>query len=291
MDPKVKALIELIPLVQGRRVKVQTLGGGLTNRNYCLISAGERFVLRIPGENSALLGIDRTVEYSCARAAFKLGIGPEVVAFFPEYGAMVTRFVPGRVLEPDTLRTPAVLQCVIGSLRRYHEGPSGAGHFSAFDTVRRYHGDAQKRNVMLPTKVALALDTLTRIEQAVGEPDHLCNCHNDLLPGNFVYNKSAIWILDWEYGGVGDMFFDLGNLAANGLFEHEMEIRLLEICFGKARSIDLRRLRLMRLVSDLREAMWGFLQMGISTLDFDYRAYARLHLGRFLKGAERTTLD
>ncbi len=235
---------------------------GLQIEIIALILRANGSAYGIPGENTALLGIDRLVEYACARTAFKVGIGPEVVAFFPEHGAMVTRFVPGRVLEPNALRTPAVLPCVVGALRRYHEGPGGAGRFSAFATVRRYHGEAQKRNVMLPTKVALALDTLARVERVAGEPEHLCNCHNDLLPGNFVHNKSTIWILDWEYGGIGDVFFDLGNLAANGLFSHEMEIRLLEIYFGKTRSMDLRRLRLMRLVSDLREAMWGFFANG-----------------------------
>jgi len=38
----------------------------------------------------------------------------------------------------------------------------------------------------------------------------------------------------------------------------------------------------MRLASDLREAMWGFLQAAISTLDIDYLAYGRKHLERFI---------
>jgi hypothetical protein len=43
----------------------------------------------------------------------------------------------------------------------------------------------------------------------------------------------------------------------------------------------------MRLASDMREAMWGFLQTRISKLNFDYQSYARRHLDRFLKRAER----
>jgi hypothetical protein len=83
------------------------------------------------------------------------------------------------------------------------------------------------------------------------------------------------------------LFFDLGNLAANNLFSREQETTLLQHYFGKARPADLRRLRLMRLASDMREAMWGFMQMGISKLDFDYRTYARCHWQRFLEGAGR----
>jgi len=47
----------------------------------------------------------------------------------------------------------------------------------------------------------------------------------------------------------------------------------------------------MRLASDMREAMWGFLQTGISKLDFDYQTYARRHFKRFLRRAERAARE
>ncbi len=83
---------------------------------------------------------------------------------------------------------------------------------------------------------------------------------------------------------MGDRFFDLGNLAVNNQFEARHELALLRRYFGEIRADHLRRLRLMRLASDLRESMWGFLQAGISRLDIDYIEYGRAHLDRFLKG-------
>ena len=41
----------------------------------------------------------------------------------------------------------------------------------------------------------------------------------------------------------------------------------------------------MRVVSDFREAMWGVLQQGISTLDVDFVAYAGEHFDRLLANA------
>jgi thiamine kinase-like enzyme len=130
------------------------------------------------------------------------------------------------------------------------------------------------------------LQILERLKEERGVPDRLCHCHNDLLSSNLIDNRDKVWILDWEYGGAGDLFFDLGNLAANNLFDSKQEHRLLEYYFGKARSADLRRLHIMRLASDMREAMWGFLQTRISKLNFDYQAYGRHHFERFLKNAE-----
>ena len=243
------------------------------------------FVLRTPGRDTALLGIDRACEVACARAAAALGVGPEVIAFLPEHGAMVRRFAPGRVLTAEDVRQPAILRRTVEALLRYHQGPPGPGNFSPFATVRHYHALALQRQVKFPESLEPALERLARLEEQLRSNDPPCPCHNDLLPANFIDDGDAVRIIDWEYGGMGDRFFDLGNLAANGEFNEEHEMMLLALYFGEARPEDLRRLRRMRLASDLREAMWGFLQSALSTLDTDYLAYGRKHLERFLNAA------
>src|SRR5919204_5928752 len=81
----------------GRGAVVEPLGGGITNRNFKVVAGGETFVLRIGGEDTELLGIDRDVEHDASLAAAELGIGPEVVAFVEPEGYLVTRFVEGEV--------------------------------------------------------------------------------------------------------------------------------------------------------------------------------------------------
>jgi thiamine kinase-like enzyme len=100
-----------------------------------------------------------------------------------------------------------------------------------------------------------------------------------------------VWIIDWEYAARGDRFFDLGNLAANGEFNDEQEHQLLETYLGKVRPEDLRRVKLMRLASDFREAMWGYLQSVLSSLHEPryYRDYGRKHLDRFLAASSQLT--
>jgi thiamine kinase-like enzyme len=79
---------------------------------------------------------------------------------------------------------------------------------------------------------------------------------------------------------MGDRFFDLANFSVNHEFGVEEDRRLLEAYFGAARDSDLAALRLMRFMSDFREAMWGVLQSGISELDFDFAGYAAKHFAR-----------
>jgi thiamine kinase-like enzyme len=105
------------------------------------------------------------------------------------------------------------------------------------------------------------------------------------LAANFIDDGESIRIIDWEYGGQGDRFFDLGNFAVNNQLSEEQERELLAHYFGESTPERHRRLQLMRLASDMREAAWGFLQAGISKLhspDY-YLTYGRKHLDRFLE--------
>ena len=89
-----------------------------------------------------------------------------------------------------------------------------------------------------------------------------------------------MYIVDYEYAGMGDLFFDLGNLATKHDFGDPQDEALLAAYFGEVTPARLARLKLMKVVADFWEAMWGVLQQGISTLDFDYLAYAETNFAR-----------
>ncbi len=257
------------------------LTGGITNRNYRVEDGGDVFVLRIAGENTAQLGIDRQREHDCARLAARLGIGAEVIAYLPEYTALVTRFLPGKVLCPGAALPDPALARAAAAIKRLHTAPTIPGSFSAFTTIRDYDQLAQSTGVLLPGGVAPALEELSNIEASVDEGNESCPCHNDLLPGNLIDDGQAVRIIDWEYAGTGNRFFDLGNFAENHRLARGQEVQFLAHYFGVVRPADLVRLHTWRRVSALREAMWGFAQIGISQLDFDFASYAAEHLGRF----------
>ncbi len=285
MDDPVRSLLSLIPVFRDKHVALAPLDGGLTNRNYRLEVGGEVFVLRVGGADTHLLGIARDREVACARAAAAAGIAPEVVAYLPEQHALVRRFVPGRLLEPDNAKQPVTLRRVAETLSRCHGCPVSdeMEAFSPFATIRNYHALAREKSVPLPRDLDQALGILSKLEceLVIDEASRLC--HNDLLPNNFIDDGHAIQLIDWEYAGLGDRFFDLGNLAVNFQFDGEAESAFLKYYCGDIWAKDLRRLRMMRLVSDLRESLWGYLQAGISRLFTPeyYLEYGRKHLDRF----------
>lgn len=286
MNDSIGAVLQCVPLLRDRDYVVTPLTGGITNRNYRVDTRDESYVLRIAGENTGFLGIDRAVEHACSLVAAELDVGAEVIAFLPEHQALLIRFVPGRLLEPGDVRELPIMRRIVEALRRYHGGSTGAGTFSPFAVVRNYYALAWNRKVAFPPSIGAALHRLGRIETALERTEPACPCHNDLLAANLIDDGSAVRIIDWEYAGMGDRWFDLGNLAANNEFDESQERALLDLYFGRIRAEDVQRLQLMRLASDLREALWGFLQSGVSTLDYEFLAYGRTHLDRFLQRSE-----
>jgi thiamine kinase-like enzyme len=286
LDPALADVIRAVPQWVGREPEVTPITIGITNRNFRLDFRDESFVARLSGKDTDLLGIDRSAENEAASAAAAAGVAPEVFAYLPERAALITRFVPGdHIPEPD-LQREEVLAAVVRSVRAIHECPPIRSSFPVFRIVEDYRGIASDRGVPIPTAYDQAHALAGRIETAFGKaPMPETTCHNDLLNANFLRDGDHVWIVDYEYAGMGDPFFDLGNLSINNGLSPDAQELLLHLYFGDVTDDHRARLGLMRIMSDFREAMWGIVQQAISTLDFDYVAYADKHFTRLLGSA------
>jgi thiamine kinase-like enzyme len=274
----------------GRDVELEPLGGGITNRNFKVSLEGEEFVLRIGGKDTELLGIDRAIEHQASLAAARAGIGPDVVAFIEPEGYLVTRFVAGRPMPIEEMQRPERIERVAETLRRFHDCAPIPGRFNAFRVVEAYRETAEAHGVEVPRVYTWAKERADEVERARGTQP-LKPCHNDLLNANFIDDGRAIRIVDWEYAGMGDVFFDLANFSINHEFGERENEALLAAYFGETRASDVAALVLMRFMSDFREAMWGVVQQGISELDFDFVAYADEHFARLKRTAADATFQ
>jgi thiamine kinase-like enzyme len=284
-DPILEAVVEAMPgWTAAHRLRVRPIEGGITNRNFRVDVDGRSYVVRVAGTGTELLGIDREAERTAAEAAAAVGIGPEVVAHLPRLGSMVTRFLDGSAVPVEAMRESRILRLVVRSLLAFHEGPAIRGAFSPFRVVERYRATAMDRGVSIPVVVDTLRARAQEIEGALARFAP-CPCHNDLLNANFILVDDRMYIVDYEYAGMGDPVFDLANFAVNHGFDDVDDARLVEAYFGEANPQRIGRLKLMRIMSDFREGMWGVVQQGLSTLDFDYVAYAERHLERAHRSA------
>jgi thiamine kinase-like enzyme len=278
-------IIARVPLwAEAQDLRYQPLGGGITNKNYRVDVDSQSYVLRIAGVKTELLGIDRLNEYIANSAAGKLGIAPEVVYYIQPEGYLVTHFLTAGPLPPDELRLPANLRKVAELLKNIHGMADIPGEFIVFRVVEDYARVARGYDVQFPDNYDWLLEQMYAAEQAFqSDALPLRPCHNDLLNENFLKEGEHIYILDWEYAGMGDIYFDLANLSVNHGFTDDEDHMLLEAYFGELSAVNWARLKVMKILSDFRESMWGMVQIGISDLDFDFRAYADKHFDRMTK--------
>ena len=269
----------------GRGARFEVLGGGITNHNLKVEVDAEHFVLRVAGKDTSLLGIDRSVELAATEAAASVGIGPEVVAFVEPEGWLVTRFIDGEIPSVERMRDPDMLARVAAALRAFHGGAAIPGTFDSFRVVETYCSTALERGGRVPDAYGWARAIAESIE-AKRAADLSVPCHNDLLNANFLDDGERLRIVDWEYAGMGDRFFDLANFSINHELDAAQSEALLEAYFGEVVRADVDALELMRFMSDFREAMWGVVQSAVSELDFDFDAYASEHFERLRRTAE-----
>ncbi len=270
------------------------LSGGITNRNLKVRLGEADYVLRICGKDTEVLSIDRETEVAATRAGHAAGVAPAVVRWMPEEQCLVTAFIPGSPVAAERLREPATLAAVARALRTIHAGPPLATTFPTFTLVDDYAALARERGGSVPeAEHAVAGELSARIAAALQGADHeLVPCHNDLLTANFIDDGERVRIVDWEYAGMNDRYFDLGNMSVNNGFTEADDAVLLEAYLGAPfGDREFAALRLMRLMSDIREAMWGVLQRAVSDLDFDYGAYAEEHFARLRASAADPRLE
>jgi thiamine kinase-like enzyme len=279
-----EVVARLSALLGPREGTVVQLEGGITNRNFRVIFGGTDYVLRLPGKRTELLGIDREAECIATKAAAGLGFAPRVVTLLEDPSCLVTAFLPGEHVHAAELRKPDAIREVARNLRALHDsGTKLPKDFDPFRLMEDYAQTARDHGAEVPEGYDEALATTKEIEEAIrGEPGHEpVPAHNDLLPANFLQGDDRLQLLDWEYTGMGDRWFDLGNFAANNELNDEQEAQLLEAYFGSAPDERARAtLKLFRFVSDFREGMWGTVQSVLSEVDFDFRDYARRHFKR-----------
>ncbi|OGN73925.1 MAG: hypothetical protein A2X25_04105 [Chloroflexi bacterium GWB2_49_20] len=266
--------------VEKSDLKTSPLGGGITNFNYRVDVGGESFVLRITGARTELLGINRENEYAANLQAGELGIAPEVVYFIRPEGYLVTRFLNSRPLPPQEITTRTNIKQLTSVLKKIHAMPPVPGKFDVFKVVEQYTRTVREYKVEFPPDFDWINVRAQEAENALATHAYTPQpCHNDLLNANFLFDGN-IRVLDWEYAGMGDVFFDLANFSVHHQLADDQDRWLLECYCSEVTPQAWGRLKILKTMSDFREAMWALIQVAVSTLDFDFREYANKHFER-----------
>jgi len=279
MDDKVYRALAAIPRFAGvaREAVARERLGGLTNLVFKVTVGGERYCLRLPGEGTDGY-IDRAVEAHNARVAAEAGVSP-AVHYFDDAGVMLADYVDGcETMTPESFhRVPGAPARAARALRRMHScGLEFRFHFELFKMIDEYRAVLARLGASLPDGYQEVLDEAGAVREAIDRnPNPLAPCHCDPLCENFLDDGERMWIVDWEYSGMNDPIWDLGDLSVEAGFgpdqDHEM---MTAYCGGEVPDAVFGRMVIYKAMCDLLWTLWGLIQHANDNPAEDFWAYS-----------------
>ncbi len=258
--------------------------GGLTNLVYRVAARGGDVVVRIPGEGTETY-IDRAVEIHNAKAAERAGVSPRILWADAASGILVAE----AIRDIETM-TPEHFRARAGSPRRAGEALAKLHRsdetfqfrFELFSMIEEYLKVLSTKDVALPEGYQGVVAAAGPVGEALNvHPASLAPCHCDPLCENFLDTGERMWIVDWEYSGMNDPMWDLGDLSVEAGMDAAQEEELLHGYFGCApMPAERGRVVIYKAMCDLLWTLWGLIQLADGNPADDFRAYAD---GRFAR--------
>ncbi|MEZ5078829.1 MAG: choline/ethanolamine kinase family protein [Solirubrobacterales bacterium] len=271
--------------------RVEVLAGGGSNMNLLLEQGGERYVLRLAEPDVERFSIDRKVGIDAHLRLAETGVAPELCAWL-ENGDCLTRFVEGPIVTAESVRDPGMLERVADVLAGVHGSGSIDGVYSVFEQQRLWAGTARCEQLALPEDFSHLSEKCDAAEAVFARLDLPAKlCHNDVQLQNFIIGSDRVWLLDFEYAGMGNPYFDLAMVAVNAELGPGEEDRLLGRYFGEVCESDRARVRLLGFMSAMRDATWAVMAKVVQKVDFDYDAWSAEYFGRARRFADSKDFD
>lgn len=277
---------------KGKNISIHPLSGGLTNTNYKVEVDGTPYFVRVPGESTELLAVNRDNEYHNSKAAADAGVGPKVLYHLQEYSVMVLEFLNGRTMSRESLNEKGMPTRMAQAIKKMHAGPRFLTDFNMFRLTEYYLKICKERDIRTPDGYHNRMPTVAKIEKAMSvKPLPIVPCNNDLLAENYIDDGRQLWLIDYEYSGNNDPTFELGNTCQEMEFDQE---QIREICaayFGSATAGRIARMKLNMIMSDVGWGLWAAIQAKISKIDFDFWGWAIERWGRAVEKMDSRELD
>ncbi|WP_373503025.1 phosphotransferase [Aestuariivirga sp.] len=252
--------------------------GGLTNLVFRVDHGGEQYVLRLPGKGTEEY-INRANEAQAAKEAARAGVSPGVVYVDVAKGILVTHLIDRAVtMSAANFKSIAGAPARAGEVfRRLHSSDAKFSfRFELFAMIDEYLKVLATKDIELPAGYHDVVKDAESVRAALNaHPLPLVACHCDPLCENFLDTGKRMWLVDWEYSGMNDPMWDLGDLCVEGEFSAGQEEEMIRAYFGgEPSATDRGRIVIYKAMCDLLWTLWGLIQHANQNPVDDFWAYA-----------------
>ena len=283
MDKNIEKVISVLNQVEGfERITNKdctiTRQGGMTNIVHLVETKDINLIVRIPGKGTEDY-INRIFEYNNAMSAFRAGISAEILWADVESGVMVSKAINEiETMTPDlfSLRKGSPARAGVALSKLHNSGETFDFRFELFNMIDDYLKILSTKNAPLPEGYHDVVKASEPVKEALqANPTKLAPCHCDPLCENFLDDGKNMWIVDWEYSGMNDPLWDIGDLSVEANMNEDQENEMLIAYFGKEPNEAQRgRVIIYKAMCDLLWTLWGLIQHADKNPAEDFWAYA-----------------
>lgn len=279
---------ELIPEWKGCNINVSILSGGITNILYRAKCEKGDVAIRVYGDKTEMF-IDRDREASALKQMGEAKVSSKLIKYIPERNITIVEFLTGSytLKNSDFLRDD-LREIIVEPIRRIHSSSAVLNHI-----FNPYHQCAKMFKILNSVGGSFPEfdieGTLKKLETLIAkinipEKDYVIT-HNDLLADNFIlitdeYKdkfEKPLYIIDWEYGGMGPKYYDIADMFQEVLVPREIELKIVEsYCEGKECEKNLYYCDIFKPFPDIFWFTWALIQKTVSKIEFDFYNYGKV---------------
>ena len=236
----------------------QRLKHGLTNESWLVTAGDAAVVVRLSNRQSDALQIDRDSEALVLRAVADAGIGAPVLCCDPERRLLVTQHLPGRTWSIRDARVPENVERLMRLLHALHAlpPPSGVQRVDLRQVVTGYWNTLMSRGLSARVGSPKVRERAREFIATLDADADACLCHNDVHHLNVIDSHGRLRLVDWEYAGVGDPYFDLAGVCCYHAFSDASRRELLNAYLGHHSTAAFDRLQRMCWVFNYIRDLW-----------------------------------
>ncbi len=257
--------------------------GGLTNTNYFVQAAGQKYVLRIPGRMTESM-IDRVNEKRNAAIAADMGLNCNLIYCDAETGIKVSEYIDGaETMTPASIKLEANLKQAASLLSTLHHRETlFENDFNVFAETKRYLSLLADKKRLYSGFERIYPEGVERMKARLAVLDEQHRpCHNDLVAANLVKNKEdRMYLIDWEYSGNNDPMFDIAALFLENDFSKTDEDLFFSYYYPDTEVTKKERERIL-IYKIMQDVLWSVWTLVKEEKGDDFGSYG---LDRFTRG-------
>lgn len=263
---KYQSLLSQLPDWNETTAIIQPFGQGCTNQNYKLEVGGNSYFIRLLSPTKNILGLSFANEIELIQLAHTLDLSPPILFADAEQGIIIFPFIEAKSVD---LRNQEKLNEVMTLIKKFHDSRIiFSFHATPEDFISTYLEILQKQSIDLSPHQEKLIANRPRLIL-----EQLVPCHLDLKGDNILDDGERLWLIDWEYGGMSDPLLDIAQLTPSENFSDE-ESMIALLFYDPEATLEMKqKLDQLRILSNIRIALWCLIMSRNSTLSHPYQKW------------------